>query len=648
MSDVSALEPVVTLTPLQRARDDFRKWARKVRLARRLAMALTVMALVAGGITVLVLTHSGPAGPSPVTVLLLLNLDLVILLSLSVIVARRITLLWIDRRRGGEGSRLHVRFVLLFGGVAVAPAILVAMFSILFFNIGLEAWFSARVRTALEESVAVAQAYLEEHKEAIANDVKAMGRDLASAYDRTLHNRGSLASLLDSLAPLRGLTEAVIFNGSGRVVARTGYTFSLNFEQVPFWAIEQANSGKVTVTTGDADDRVRALVKLDETESLYLYAGRFVDARVVGRTQRTQTAVQQYQLMEGRKSKIQITFSLIFIVVSLLLLQAAVWLGLHMAGRLAKPLMALIEAAERVRAGDLTTQVRERPTNDEFALLTRSFNRMMSQIAAQQNELVTANRELDERRRFTETVLAGVSAGVIGLDREGNIHLPNPSASLLLECDLNERVGSPAMEILPDLSEMLAVVRARPDRLVEKEIHIVGTTRPRILLVRLGAERLDTEILGFVVTFDDITALQAAQRTAAWADVARRIAHEIRNPLTPIQLSAERLKRKYLKEVQTDPETFIGCTDTIVRQVEDIRRMVDEFSEFARMPAPVLAEEDLRDLANRAVVLQRTAYSSIEFSLDVPDVPVTQRCDARQIGQVLTNVVKNAVEAIGA
>ncbi|MBF0561840.1 MAG: PAS domain-containing sensor histidine kinase [Alphaproteobacteria bacterium] len=623
-----------------------RAWSVRVRLTRHLAVALTIAALVFGMATGAVLMKSGPAGPSATTVLVLLNLDLSVLLMLGVLIARRITLVWAERRRGGAGSRLHVRFVVLFSGMAVAPAILVAVFSILFFNIGLESWFSARVRTALDESLTVAVAYLEEHKEAIAGDVKAMAVRLSTAYDEALRDPAALTTILASEASLRGLTEAVVFDSGGRVLARTGFTFALHFEQVPFWALERANSGHVAVLTSDNDDRVRALVKLDGPEDYYLYAGRFVDARVVGHTQRTQKAVQQYQNLEVRKSSIQITFSLIFIVVALLLLLAAVWSGLIMASRLAKPVMALIDAAERVRSGDLTTQVRERPTDDELASLTRSFNRMMMQIAAQQGALLTANRELDERRRFTETVLAGVSAGVIGLDIEGNIHLPNPSASELLECDLEQRIGLPLLDLWPALGDLMASVWARPDRLAESEIHLMGTARARTLMVRMGAERLDSEVIGFVVTFDDITALQAAQRKAVWADVARRIAHEIKNPLTPIQLSAERLKRKYLKEITSDRDTFVTCTDTIVRQVDDIRRMVDEFSEFARMPTPVLSEENLGVLVRRAVSLQQTAFPAITFDVVLPEAPVKQLCDARQIGQVLTNLLKNAVEAI--
>lgn len=631
---------------MRRALTLFSLWARHVRLSRKLGVLLLGAAMVSGLGTVAVLTESGPANLSPTAVLVLLNVDLILLLLLGVLVARRMAAVWAERRRGGAGSRLHVRFVVLFSLVAVAPAILVAVFSILFFNIGLEAWFSVRVRTALDESLAVAEAYLAEHKQAISGDVRAMAADITSASTGLASTPAGLNQFLANQAMVRDLTEAVVFNANGLVLGRTGYTFSLHFEQVPFWALDQANLGEVAVLTSDSDDRVRALVKLEGPGDTYLYAGRFVDARVIGHTQRTKTAVTQYQMLEGRRSDLQITFSLIFIVVALLLLLAAVWFGLSLATRLARPIVALIDAAEKVRAGDLDVRLHEGPSSDELGSLTRSFNRMTAQLAEQQWKLMEANRELDERRRFTETVLAGVSAGVIGMDKEMNIHLPNPSASILLESALWALVGRPLVEAWPELSELTGLVRARPDKLYQRELQFVREGRVRTFLVRLAAERLDNEVIGYVLTFDDITELQSAQRKAAWADVARRIAHEIKNPLTPIQLSAERLKRKYLKQINTDADTFTACTDTIVRQVDDIRRMVDEFSEFARMPAPVLADEDLRNLVSRALTLQRTAFQDIAFEAVLPTEAVRQLCDARQIGRAMTNLIKNAVEAI--
>jgi two-component system nitrogen regulation sensor histidine kinase NtrY len=299
-----------------------------------------------------------------------------------------------------------------------------------------------------------------------------------------------------------------------------------------------------------------------------------------------------------------------------------------------------------VRAGDLSARVPEGDKDDELVSLSRAFNRMTNQIQSQQRELIDANRQLDERRRFTETVLTGVSAGVIGLDRGGRIYLPNRSASALLGVDLDLSVGEDLAEVAPEMAGLLEEAARRPDRLAQAQVQIAGDNSMRTLLVRIAAEHDDGEISGFVVTFDDVTELLSAQRKAAWADIARRIAHEIKNPLTPIQLSAERLRRKYLKEIKKDPETFRICTDTIIRHVEDIGRMVDEFSSFARMPAPVLKPEDLTTIVEQAVFLERTAHPKIAFETRFAARPVSLRCDARLVGQALINIVKNAIESI--
>jgi two-component system nitrogen regulation sensor histidine kinase NtrY len=307
----------------------------------------------------------------------------------------------------------------------------------------------------------------------------------------------------------------------------------------------------------------------------------------------------------------------------------------------------VVAAAEKIRGGDLTARVTERPDDDEIATLGRTFNRMTSQLAAQQAELITANRQLDERRRFTETVLSGVSAGVIGVDRDGLVTLPNPSALAMLEQSFDEVVGRPFAEVAPEMAELFNKLSDDTAEAVERgQVMMRRSSGTRTLLVRVAREVTGNELLGYVVTFDDVSELVAAQRNAAWADIARRIAHEIRNPLTPIQLSAERLKRKYLKEVKTDPEVFEQCTDTIIRQVGDIGRMVDEFSAFARMPRPVYREEDLGQLVRQAVFLQQVARQDIRFDSRLPNEPIRLSCDSRQIAQVLTNILQNAIDAI--
>ena len=623
-----------------------RIWAGRIGLGRKIAIALAIPALASGVATYLALTGAPPFGPHPNAVLSLLNLDLVLLLALGAVVAKRLIEVWAERRRGLAGSRLQIRLVVLFSLIAVTPTIIVAVFSYLFFSFGIESWFSDKVRTAISESLAVAEAYLHEHQQAIRADVLAMANDLNRDAVKLALNPQHLEQVVSAQAALRGLTEAVVFDRAGHMLARSSLSFTLGFEPVPDDAMHLADAGDVAIMTNDSDDRVRALVRLNQFGDVYLFVGRFIEPRVLNHMEETQRAAAQYEQLEGQRSGFQITFALIFMMVAMLFLVAAVAIGIHFATQLAIPVSRLITAAEQVRGGDLAARVPEGEKDDELASLSRAFNRMTYQIESQQRELREANRQLDERRRFTETVLTGVSAGVIGLDRLGRVNLPNRSASSLLGVDLEQAIGQDLAEVAPDMAGLLDEVERRPDRLAQSQVQLVTGNSTRTLLVRIAAEHNGRNISGFVVTFDDITELLSAQRKAAWADIARRIAHEIKNPLTPIQLAAERLRRRYLKEIKQDPETFTICTDTIIRHVGDIGRMIDEFSSFARMPAPVLKPANLVEIVHQAVFLQRTAHPEIAFETIFPEHPVMVRCDARLVGQALINIVKNAIEAI--
>ena len=617
-------------------------------LWRNMAIALAAAALAAGIATYMALTGAPPFGPDPGAVLTLLNLDLALLLALALLVGKRLVEVWAERRRGLAGSRLQVRLVGLFSLIAVLPTIIVALFSFLFFNYGIESWFSDKVRTAISESVAVADAYVKEHQQAIRADALAMANDLDRHASILVLNPQYLAPVLTSQAAMRGLTEAAVLDRHGTMLARTGLAFALGFEDVSKDALRRARQGEVVIMTDDKEERVRALVRLDEFSDLYLYVGRFIEPKVLAHRDETHLAAAQYAQLEGRRSGFQITFAVVYILVAMLFLAAAISIGIHFAAQLGDPISRLVGAAERVRAGDLSARVPEGDQDDELVSLSRAFNRMTYQIQSQQRALIDANRQLDDRRRFTETVLTGVSAGVIGLDRGGRVHLPNRSASALLSVDLDLLIDEDLAEIAPEMAGLLEEAALRPDRLAQGQVQIAGRNGMRTLLVRIAAERHEDGISGYVVTFDDITELVSAQRKAAWADVARRIAHEIKNPLTPIQLSAERLRRKYLKEIRKDPETFRICTDTIIRHVEDIGRMVDEFSAFARMPAPVLKPEDLTTLVEQAVFLERTAHPEIAFETRFAARPVVLHCDSRLIVQALINILKNAVESIEA
>jgi two-component system nitrogen regulation sensor histidine kinase NtrY len=618
-------------------------------LGRSMTLALAMGALLVAIASFAVLSGGGPFGPTTpaqTAALVLVNAAFVLLLTASL--AGRLVRVWAERRRGSAGSRLHVRLVMLFGVVAVVPVLFVAVFATVFFQLGIQAWFGDKVRDTLEASLVASRAYLEENRNTIRADALAMAADLNRAAPLLPDNTVGFSRVLATHAALRGLTEATVFEPVlGRVVANAGLGSALVMDPPPAWAMEVARQGDVAVLTAEGDDtRVRGLVALDIEPGLMLMINRPLDPSIIEHMQRTELAYQEYDQLDRNRSGLQITFALIFAVVTLLVLLAAVLIGLVMANQIARPISRLINAAERVRGGDLSVRVEEGAPDDEVGSLSRAFNRMTNQLAAQRSELLEAYRQLDDRRRFTESVLAGVSAGVIGLDAAGRINLPNRPASDLLGQDLDTLIGHPLDEVIPAFRSILAAAAAAPEKPHTEEILIPGPSGRRTLLARIGAEFDAGGLSGYVLTFDDITALLSAQRTAAWADVARRIAHEIKNPLTPIQLSAERLKRRYLKQISDDPDTFRACTDTIVRQVGDIGRMVDEFSAFARMPHPVIRPENPAQLVREALVLQRDAHPAITYDLQLPEAPLSVRCDRRLINQALTNLLQNAADAI--
>lgn len=626
-----------------------RAFLARAEIERRLAFALAVSALGCAVATYIAFGGLGTGGASVRTVVLLLNLDLVLLLALAAIVGRRLVLLLLARRRGGAASRLHTRLIGFFSLLAVAPAILVAVFGVAFLASGLESWFSTRVRTALENSLKVAEAYLAEHRDVIRADALAMAADLNREGPLLLDRPQAFRQFVNAQAAIRALSEAVVFDGSGRVLATSGLAVALGFEGVPEDALARAGRGEVVVLTSDTEDRVRALVRLDGFGDAYLYVGRFVDPKVLAYMERTQEVVSDYRLIETERTGIQITSALIFMTVALLLLMTAVWLGLGFADRLAVPLGRLIEAAERVRAGDLVVRVPESPeAEDELGVLTRTFNRMTSQLEAQRRALIEANRELDERRRFIETVLAGVTAGVIGLDQQRRILIANASAATLLGVGEAELVGRPLEEVVPEIAPLCARLAGDPERPVQDSLALARKGRVRTLLVRLAAQSGPAGLTGYVLTFDDISELIAAQRQAAWAEVARRIAHEIKNPLTPIRLTAERLGRRFRARMpEEEQEGFARAVETIVHQVDVIGRLVSEFSAFARMPAPIFKRESLAVLLRKAVDLQESARQDILFRLELPqDDPLVLDCDAEKIGQVMTNLLQNAIDAL--
>ena len=615
-------------------------------LGKIVTLLLAAFALALGISTFAMLSGGVPLTPNLMFALVLANL--VVLLLLGAVLAGRITRIWVEQRRGSAGSRLHVRLVLLFSVVAVTPAIVVAVFATAFFNLGIQSWFNDSVRIALNEGLEASRGYLDEHRNNIRADALGMANDIARDGRWLASDPNDLVRILETQAALRGLTEAIIYEPvTGSVFAGVGPMSGIGVEPAPSEATEQAKNGDVAVLGSPDDNQVRAVVQLNtKPTSLMLLISRPVDLQILGHMARTERAVAEYKQLDENRSGLQVTFALIFALVALLVLCAAVLIGLVLANQIARPVGRLILAAERVRAGDLSVRVPEVQSEDDVAGLSRAFNRMTGQLASQRTELMDAYSQIDERRRFTETVLAGVSAGVIGLDAAANVELPNRAAGELVGMDLMAAIGLPLGRVVPEFAPLLDQAAAQPERARTAEVQIGPPSRRRTLLVRIGADLHGGRPDGYVVTFDDITELQSAQRKAAWADVARRIAHEIKNPLTPIQLAAERLKRRFTKEITSDPETFSQCADTIVRHVGDIGRMVDEFSAFARMPQPVLRPEDAGRIARETLVLQRSARPEIVWSTDIPERGPTALCDRRMVGQALTNLLQNAADAV--
>ncbi|MGI4797197.1 MAG: ATP-binding protein [Janthinobacterium lividum] len=617
-------------------------------LGKFVTLALAALGLVLVVATFVLLSGGVSLTLRPNVMFALVLSNLVVLLLLGAVLAGRLTRVWVERRRGSAGSRLHVRLVMMFSVVAVTPTIVLAVMATAFFNLGIQAWFNDRVRTALNEGLEASRGYLEEHRNNIRGDALSMAITLSGLAPTLQRDPITFSQELKTQTLLRGLTEAVLFNPVTNEIIMASVDPSEGQEiESPSWEdTERARSGEVVVPDSPDASRVRAVVQLNTTPPMMLLISRPVDQAILEHQVRTEQAVAEYQRLDQNRSGLQITFVLIFALVALLVLSAAVLIGLVLANQIARPVGRLILAAERVRAGDLTVRVPEVQSEDEVAGLSRAFNRMTGQLGAQRSELMDAYSQIDERRRFTETVLAGVSAGVIGLDAEGRVELPNRAASELIGHDLMSSIGIPLSDVVPEFAPLLGEVAQAPERARTAEVQIGPTARRRTLLVRIGTDGRGARAEGYVVTFDDITELQSAQRKAAWADVARRIAHEIKNPLTPIQLSAERLKRRFTKEITSDPETFAQCADTIVRHVGDIGRMVDEFSAFARMPQPVLRPEDVGRVAREALVLQRSARPEIVWTTNIPDRGPMAVCDRRLLGQALTNLLQNAADAV--
>ena len=620
-------------------------------LVRHLFLVVSLTAIGFAAFTIHVLqSGAAPFSGDIAQVLWLLLVDLVLLLALGVLIFWRFLGLWLERKRAAVGSRLQTRIILMFSLVSVVPTIVVVGFSILFFNQGIQSWFDERVSTALQESVKVAESYLNEHKMNIRGDVMAMANDLNQQADILLRSPMRFQQVATTQAALRDLREAIVFRPGNEILAKSELTFSLAFEveSLPSDYIRRASNNEVVIFTNPEGDRVRALIKLQSPvfNNTYLLVGRFIDSKVLDHMAMTQNSVNAYQQLRANISQVQVQFFSVFIAVAVLILLAAVWAGIIFAGDLVEPIIKLIKATERVKAGDMNVRVPEGPLNDESATLGRAFNRMTDQLQKQRRQLVEVNHQIDARRRLNEAVLSGVSAGVMALDKEQKITLYNRTLPKLLLLSDDELKGRFYYEVFKELQPLLAEADTAHGTMVQGEASIERNGKKASFLVRVVTEALSDSIEGYVVTIDDITELLAAQRSAAWADVARRIAHEIKNPLTPITLSLDRLQQKYRRQITNDPESFDKYLDTISRHVGNIGKIVEEFVQFARLPAPSLKKQDLGKLMAEAVTAQELVNPAIRFVQQFPVAPLCILADGGQMIQVFTNLLKNAREAI--
>ena len=635
----------------QQARAGLWEKANRLRHLRRVRNAATIGLVILA--PVLVLATFLVLGPldrasTPLTLRLVLLADLVYALVVATLVATRIASMVAARRARSAGSRLHLRLTGVFALIALIPTVMVAIFAGMTINVGLEGWFSDRVSSVVGASLSAAEAYQEDQRRDLAEDAEGLADFLDAARSRSVFiSDGELRQLLGQgqSQVQRGLREAFVIDGTGEIRARGDRSYLFDFEKPDEQSLARAAGGETMIIEDLDTDEFRALLQLSSFPDRYLYVSRSVDGKILGLLDEAAETAQLYNQLEAERGRIVFEFGLLYLGFAVILILAAIWLGLWFAERLARPVGRLAGAAQRVGAGDLDVQVREEPGDDEIAMLGRLFNQMTRQLKGQRDTLLTTNQQIERRRRLFDSVLSSVTAGVIGLDVRGQITFVNRAAERLLKVE-DESQSIPLHVAIPEFGPLLERLKTSGKETEQDEVRVSRGGVAETLLVRIATRKgAEGEEEGYVIAFDDVTDLVTAQRMAAWGDVARRIAHEIKNPLTPIQLSAGRIKRKFRDAAGENADQLDQMTDVIVRQTEDLRRIVDEFSKFARMPEPERSLQDLTQILKDAVTLQETT-EALQLTSDIPESPVLADLDATMIGQALTNLIKNAGEAI--
>ena len=617
-------------------------------ILRLLAPIAIGLALVSAFLTFVVLTGLTRIEPTREVAVSFMLMNGATILVLLGIIAREVWQVMQARRRGRAAARLHVQIVSLFSIMAVLPAVLVAVVANLTIERGLDRLFSGPTREVIQNSLIIARAYMQEHAQLIRGDILGMANDIGRARPLYDQDRQSFREFLTASAASRNLPGAMLIDKDRHILESAETGIQLAFAAPPSDFLSNVNETEPEIAVLPEENNVAALIRLRAFQDTFLYVARQLDPHVVDQLKQTEASVAEYAEIEARRLGVQVNFALIFAVIALTILMASILLGLNFANSLVTPIRRLMGAAHMVSTGDLHVQVPVKRSEGDLAQLGETFNKMTQELRTQRDELVNASELIDSRRRFIEAVLSSASAGIIGVDASGSVGILNRSAEKLIGHAESETLDHPLSDVLPELDEMMKTARESTQRLVQGQITINRDGHERNLSVRVTAEQTSQTRDSYIITLDDITELVSAQRTSAWADVARRIAHEIKNPLTPIQLSAERIRRKFGKSIVEDKAVFEQCTETIVRQVDDIRRMVDEFSRFARMPKPVIEGEDVADTVRQAVFLMRVGHPDVDIEAEIKQEPLQAKFDRRLISQALTNIIKNATEAIEA
>ena len=613
----------------------------------RLGAILVALAVLLGIATFTILTGLTPISPTRNLVTGLLLLNGIIIAAMATLISWQIIRLWKARRKKAAGAILHSRIVGLFSLFATVPAIIVALFASITLDRGLDTWFSERTQSIVKTSITVAEAYINEQKDLVEADLTGIGNSILQTRVLLEKNRPVFLRQMATLVALRNLAAAYVINrDTHKIEASVTAHSKIKFRPPGPAMFQQAEKGELVILWNRDSNVIRGLYKLKGFENRYLYIYRLINPIVSAQLTRARDEKKAYDIMLGQRTGLQITFAMMYIAVAFVFLLAAAWFGFWFADRLVEPIVALVNGARRVTRGKLDTKVPVRKGSGDLATLSSTFNQMTDQLQSQRNELIETNIQLDQRRQFTEAVLSGVSAGVIGISAQGTVTLVNRSALKLLARKRSQLMGKPFAKVLPEMVPVFEQAESKLSGRAEGQVQLKIGDDDKNFVVQVTTEKTGHDDHGVVVTFDDISDLVAAQRNSAWADIARRIAHEIKNPLTPIQLAAERLKRKYTKEIKSNPEVFEKCTETIIRQVGDIRGMVDEFSSFARMPSAVLEPVDLTQVTKDGIVLQKASFEDVRIETDIPGKPLVVSADRRLVTQAITNLVKNAKESV--